>query len=389
MTVRDLRADLATTPAQVAFRDELRGWLEENLTDEFMIRGLWDPTGAAGEAFEARREWQRRLHKGGWSGVHWPAEHGGRGASLIEYAIWLVTCAEAGAPEPVGVIGLNMVGPTLIHHGSPRQQRHLAAILSSDEVWCQLFSEPDAGSDLGNVQTRAVPDGEGGWKVRGQKVWTSWAEYADHGLLLARTGERRFSGLSVFLVDMQSPGVTTRPLVQMSGEAHFSEVFLDDVRLASDALVGPLNHGWTVATSTLVHERTTAILGRHAATAAAAGELLELADRVRAAPDQRQEAVRLWSQAQLLRLNGHRGVAAADVAGGEAQPVSYTQRLHWGLTHRAILDLGVSLMGPQALAGDSTQWSRLACASRGWTIGGGTSEVQRNMLAEKVLGLPR
>jgi alkylation response protein AidB-like acyl-CoA dehydrogenase len=177
--------------------------------------------------------------------------------------------------------------------------------------------------------------------------------------------------------------------MQMSGDAHFSEVFLDHVGLAADALVGPLNAGWTVATSTLVHERTTAILARHAATTAAANQLLQLAAEVDAPPARRQEAVRLWCDAQLLRLNGHRGVAAADRAGGEPAPVSYTQRLQWGITHRAILDQGVSLLGPRALAGDQSDWSRLACASRGWTIGGGTSEVQRNMLAEKVLGLPR
>ena len=386
--ITHLRADLAATPEHQAFRDELRSWLGEHLTDDFLIGGLWDPTGAAGEAFEARRDWQRRLHKGGWCAVHWPAEHGGRGASLTEYAIWLVTCAEAGAPEPVGVIGLNMVGPTLIHHGTPAQQRHLPNILSADEVWCQLFSEPDAGSDLGNVQTRAVPDGDG-WRASGQKVWTSWGEYADHGLLLARTGGPRFGGLSVFLVEMQAPGVTTRPLVQMSGEAHFSEVFLDDVRLAGDSLVGPLNGGWTVATSTLLHERTTAILARHASTAAAANQLVLLAGTAGGAPAWRQEAVRLWCDAQVLRLNGLRGVAEADGAGGEPAPVSYTQRLQWGLTHRAILDLGVSLLGAGAVAGQHDPWARLACASRGWTIGGGTTEVQRNMLAEKVLGLPR
>jgi alkylation response protein AidB-like acyl-CoA dehydrogenase len=217
-----LRADLATTPELIEFRDELRVWLDRHLTDEFKSDPLADPTGAEGEAFERRRAWQRVLHGGGWVGVHWPAEYGGRGATLAEYALFLVTCGEAGAPEPINVIGLNMVGPTLIEHGTPEQQALLADMLSAETIWCQLFSEPEAGSDLGAIKTRARRQADGRWVVSGQKVWTSLGPRADLGLLLARTGKAPtgFRGLSCFVVDMHAPGVTVRGLRQMGGQTH-------------------------------------------------------------------------------------------------------------------------------------------------------------------------
>ncbi|HET9772921.1 MAG TPA: acyl-CoA dehydrogenase family protein, partial [Acidimicrobiia bacterium] len=180
-----LRADLALTPELVAFRDDLRRWLDRHLTEEFKADPLSDPTGSEGDAFERRRAWQRVLHRGGWVGVHWPADYGGRGATLAEYALFLVTCGEAGAPEPVNQIGLNMVGPTLIDHGTPAQRALLPGILSADTIWCQLFSEPEAGSDLGAIRARARRRPDGGWAVSGQKVWTSLGPMADLGLLLA------------------------------------------------------------------------------------------------------------------------------------------------------------------------------------------------------------
>src|SRR2546423_7083388 len=322
-----LRADLATTPEPVAFRAELRGWLDGHLTDEFKgpgVRGapdgsaladpaLADPTGAEGDAFQRRRAWQRVLHDGGWIGVHWPAEHGGRGATLAEYAVYLVTCAEAGAPEPANQIGLNMVGPTLIGHGTPAQQGLLPAILSADTIWCQLFSEPEAGSDLGAIRTRARRQADGRWVVSGQKVWTTLGPEAHLGLLLARTGEAPsgFRGLSCFVVDMGAPGVTVRGLRQLGGQTHFSEVFLDDVVLPADALIGTEDGGWSVATDTLGHERTTAILSRHASTLHAASALVALAGRPGIGPLERNRAVAAWAEAQLFRLNGYRGVAVA------------------------------------------------------------------------------
>jgi alkylation response protein AidB-like acyl-CoA dehydrogenase len=394
-----LRADLASTPELVEFRDELRAWLDRHLTEEFKAEPLADPTGSEGEAFECRRAWQRVLHDGGWVGVHWPEEYGGRGATLAEYAVFLVTCGEAGAPEPVNQIGLNMVGPTLIGHGTPAQQALLPEILSAETIWCQLFSEPEAGSDLGALRTRARRQADGRWVVSGQKVWTSLGPVADLGLLLARTGDAPtgFRGLSCFVVDMHAPGVTVRGLRQMGGQTHFSEVFLDDVVLRADALIGPQDDGWSVATDTLGHERTTAILSRHASTAHAASALLGLAGRAGVRPPDRDRAVSDWIAAQLFRLNGYRGVAAAvRSAGGSgvspdatASPAAWTQRMQWGLLNRRLFETAALLRGADAMVGDDEPWGTLLLASRGWTIGGGTTEVQRNMLGEKILGLPR
>jgi alkylation response protein AidB-like acyl-CoA dehydrogenase len=391
-----LRADLASTPELVKFRDELRAWLDRHLTEEFNAEPLADPTGSEGEAFERRRAWQQVLHGGGWVGVHWPEEYGGRGATLAEYAVFLVTCGEAGAPEPVNQIGLNMVGPTLIGRGTPAQRALLPDILSAETIWCQLFSEPEAGSDLGALRTRARRQSDGRWVVSGQKVWTSLGPVADLGLLLARTGGAAtgLRGLSCFVVDMHAPGVTVRGLRQMGGQTHFSEVFLDDVELPADALIGPEDDGWSVATDTLGHERTTAILSRHASTAHAASALLGLAGRAGVRPPDRDRAVADWVQAQLFRLNGYRGVAAA--VRGEPSPAAWTQRMQWGLLNRRLFETAALLRGADALllapdpdGGADDAWGTLLLASRGWTIGGGTTEVQRNMLGEKILGLPR
>ena len=381
-----LRADLAYTPELRAFRDELAAWLAEHLTPEFAGPELEDPTGASGEAFERRRAWQRELYDGGWVGVHWPKDHGGRGAGLVEYALYLLTCAEAGAPDPVNTIGLSMVGPTLIDHGSPEQLALLPGILSAEAIWAQLFSEPEAGSDLGAIRTRAQAASGGGWVVNGQKVWTTWGPVADMGFLLARTGGSGFAGLSCFVLDMHAPGVTVRGLRQMGGETHFSEVFLDDVELPADALVGEEGHGWSVATGTLAHERTTAILSRHASTLRAAAALLQLARRPGVTPSDRDRAMAAWVEAQLLCLSGYRAVVAA--AENRPSPAVWIQRLQWGLVNRRLFEVAAALRGPEAmLAGDA--WDDLLLTSRGWTIGGGTSEIQRNMLAEKILGLPR
>jgi alkylation response protein AidB-like acyl-CoA dehydrogenase len=386
-----LRADLANTAELVRFRDDLRRWLDGHLGEEFKSDPLSDPTGSEGEAFERRRAWQRVLYEGGWVGVHWPAEYGGRGSTLAEYALFLVTCGEAGAPEPVNQIGLNMVGPTLIDHGTGEQRALLPGILSADTIWCQLFSEPEAGSDLGAIRARARRQPDGSFVVTGQKVWTSLGPMADLGLLLARTGEAStgFRGLSCFVVDMHAPGVTVRGLRQIGGQTHFSEVFFDDVVVPSGALVGEAGNGWSVATNTLGHERTTAILSRHATTMSYASAVLGLAGRAGVAPRDRDRAVADWIETQLFRLNGYRGLAAA--IGGDTSPATWTQRMQWGLLNRRLFETAAALRGADALVltGEDDHWGTLLLASRGWTIGGGTTEIQRNMLAEKILGLPR
>ena len=390
MKASGLEVDLATTPASREFRNELQAWLAVHLTPEHRVPALRDPTGASGEQFQRRRAWQRVLHSGGWAGVHWPAEYGGRDATLREYAVYLLECARAGAPDPVNVIGLGMVGPTLIAHGTPAQRSHLAGILSADEIWCQLFSEPDAGSDLGAISTRATPHSDGGWTVTGAKVWTSWGVEGDWGLLLARTGDPGFPsglhGLSCFLLDLSSPGISVRGIRQLTGDTHFSEIFLDEVRLPADALVGELDKGWAVASGTLVHERTTAILPRYATTLAAARELLVAAGNS-GSRVARQEAMRLWSQAQTLVLAGYRGIELAE-NGDPAPAASLIQRQRWGVLNQRIFELASDIGGPEDL-NPELPFAHLLLASRGWTIGGGTTEIQRNMLAERVLGLPK
>jgi alkylation response protein AidB-like acyl-CoA dehydrogenase len=384
-----LPADLADTDELQAFASEVRQWLGDNLTDEFRQPTLVDPTAADGNEFEVRRRWQRILDSGGWAGVHWPREHGGRGVSLVEHAIFLQESARAGAPEPVNVIGLSMVGPTIIQHGGEQHLALLPAILAADDIWCQLFSEPDAGSDLANISTK-VREVDGTWYATGQKVWTSWGMQADRGLLLARTGDAGRKGLSCFLIDMHAPGVTVRPLRQMSGGEHFCEVFLDNVPMGPDALLGAVGDGWRVAMSTLVSERSTAIFSRHAHVINAAEELLALALEPGVEPAELDRAVQLWSEAQLLRLTAYRGLAIQAENPDNGTPAALLiQRIQWGLTSRAIMTLGYRLASAQSGSGAAGRWRTLMLAARGWTIGGGTSEIQRNMIAETVLGLPR
>src|SRR5262245_19478424 len=252
------RVDLAFTPAEDAFRAQLRTWLRAQLPDDWACEERAEPVRLEDElAF--LRDWQRRLHEGGWVGLHWPRAYGGRGASVIENYIFQEELAAARAPEIINRIGVNLVGPTLIAHGTEAQrQRFLPRILPAEELWCQLFSEPGAGSDLTALRTRAEP-APGGWVVNGQKVWTSYAQFARWGILLARTdpGAPRAKGISYVICDMQAPGVTVRPLRQMTGSEEFNEVFLEDVFIPQEQLVGREHEGWAIANTTLAHERGT------------------------------------------------------------------------------------------------------------------------------------
>jgi alkylation response protein AidB-like acyl-CoA dehydrogenase len=374
------------------FRTELRAWLLENLTEEFRGRKFENPTAASGSDFERRRAWQRILHRGGWAGVHWPAEMGGRSATLLEHATYLSECALAGCPDPVNTIGLNMVGPTIIEHGTPDQLELLPGILNADDIWAQLYSEPEAGSDLGNIRTRAERTDDG-WVVSGQKVWISWGPVADRGMLLARTGEPGLRGLSCFVVPLKQPGVTVHPIRSMSGRSHFSEVFLDSVEIPVDSLLGNVNHGWQVAMTTLANERTTAMLSRHASTISFARSILELSARPGVPPPLRDQAVDVFMQAKIFEWTGQRALAA-NISGTDSL-AAMTQRLQWGLLNRRLFEIATNLRGASGMLADDPHdpdaagWSELFLESRGWTIGGGTSEIQRNMLAEQGLGMPR
>src|ERR671920_1891571 len=252
--------DLSDTPEQAAYRETVRAWLDEHRADAPPASGSNEDTAY----IDARRRWQGRLAEGGLAGVTWPREYGGQGRGPIEQVIVNQEIAAAGVPGILDTIGVGMLGPTIIAHGTEEQKaRYLGPMLHGDEVWCQLFSEPAAGSDLAGVQTRARREEDGGWRLSGQKVWTTNAQHATFGLLLARTDADvpKHKGLTMFIVPMDAEGVTVRPLRQISGDAHFNEVFLDDVRLEEDAVVGPVDGGWGVGLTTLMFERVAIGLG--------------------------------------------------------------------------------------------------------------------------------
>ena len=263
--------DLTLSPDEQAFRDELRTWLESNHPGK-------EPEGDEG-SFQFRRDWQRALNDAGWAGLSWPQEYGGRGATLVEQAIFNEEIVRARAPQLANVLGLAMGGPTVIAHGSEDQrERYLPPILSAEEIWCQGFSEPDSGSDLASVKTRAVRDGDG-WVVTGQKVWTTFAHHAKWCMLVARTDPEapKHKGLTYFLMDMEQEAVQVRPLRQITGESEFNELFIEEARIPDENIIGGEGNGWGVAITTLMHERATLAFGLQVGVKLAFGELLERA----------------------------------------------------------------------------------------------------------------
>jgi alkylation response protein AidB-like acyl-CoA dehydrogenase len=360
--------DLRETERERVLRDELRTWIAANLPEEWR--------GASG--VEIERAWQRRLYDGGWVGVHWPAEHGGRGASAMELAIVVEELALARAPEIVNRVGVNLVGPTLIAHGTPAQrERYLRPILSADEIWCQLYSEPGAGSDLASLQTRAERRGES-YVVSGQKVWSSYAHFADFGLALVRTGPDRHRGITCLLVPMRRDGVEVRPLRQITGSSEFNEVFFDSCAVPVENRVGEENDGWRVAMTTLGHERGVGFPVKEWGVQRTIFERLRRTT-LRTAP-LRDRAARVWTDLEILRLLNLRTISAPDEPGPEAS----ITKLHWAGTSQRLAELGLD-----ACAGDDDWWRARHLWSRAASIAGGSDEVQRNVLAERVLGLPR
>jgi alkylation response protein AidB-like acyl-CoA dehydrogenase len=384
----------------VAFRAELRAWLAEHLTDAFREqRGM-----TFQEKTAVRRAWQKALFEGSWIGIGWPREYGGRGATLTQESIYHEEMALAHAPAPINVIGLNMVGPTLLAVGSPEQKaRYLPKILSAEEVWCQGFSEPNAGSDVASLQTRAVREGDH-FVVNGQKVWTSYGYVADRCILLVRTDFEapKHKGLSYLIVDMRSPGVSARPLVQMTGEAEFAELFFDEVHVPVENLVGSLNQGWMVALTTLMHERATLSFSIIVTFEQRLQALIELSrsSELHGAPalsdsHARQRLARLYTDVKTFKLNTMRQVATLG-HGSLPGPEGSLLKLHWSELNQRLVELAFELEGPySSLAPDSAdapvegRWQYEYLRARGNTIEAGTSEVQRNIVAERVLGLPR
>jgi alkylation response protein AidB-like acyl-CoA dehydrogenase len=395
--------DLSFTAEEEAFRAGARAWLAENLRGEIAaFRGRGGP-GDEHTGVEARRAWERRLGQAGWTGLGWPKEHGGRGATLVEEVIFHEEYARAGGPGRVGHIGEQLVGPTLLAFGTEAQKRRfLPGILRGEELWCQGYSEPNAGSDLAGVQTRAVREGDA-WVVTGQKIWTSLAQTADWCFVLCRTDPAapKHRGLSYLLVPMRQEGVTLRPITQMLGTSEFCEVFFEGARTAAENVVGPVNGGWKVAMATLAFERGVSTLGQQIAFE---NELRQVIDAAKARgatkdPDVRRRLADAWIGLRVMRLNALRTLTAARK--GELDRAASFNKLYWASWHRDLGELAMRVLGPEAeilagpLAGGSealsyelTPLQRLFLFSRADTIYAGTNEIQRNVIGERALGLP-
>ncbi|MEI2701781.1 MAG: acyl-CoA dehydrogenase family protein [Baekduia sp.] len=376
--------DLTFSDRETAFRDDLRAWLAANHPGD-------EPDGED-ERLVWRRDWQRRMAEDGWVGVHWPAEYGGRGASLTESAIYFEEIGRARAPLPANVLGVLLAGPTIMAWGTEEQKdRYLAPILSAEEIWCQGFSEPGAGSDLASLQTKAVRDGDD-WLVTGQKVWTSGAQYSKWCMLVARTDpdQPKHKGLSYFLMDMESPGVQVRPLVQITGSPEFNELFLEEVRIPQSQMLGKPGDGWMVALTTLMNERSglgfllqvrlRSLLDQLAEEAEARGLLVN-------DPIACDRLAQLHAQVEMLRLTSYRGLSTIERY-GQPGPEGSLAKLMWSETNQQLTQLACDLLGPDALRTDN-EWSYELLRARANTIEGGTTEILKNIVAERVLQLPK
>jgi alkylation response protein AidB-like acyl-CoA dehydrogenase len=376
--------DLTFSERELAFRDELRGWLSSHDPGP-------EPQGDEDANYAWRRRFQRALADGGWAAVHWPPEYGGRGATITESAIFFEELARSRSPLPANVLGLLLAGPTIMTWGTAEQKdRFLAPILTAEEIWCQGFSEPDAGSDLASLKTRAVRDGDG-WLVSGQKVWTSGAQHSKWCMLLARTdpGAPKHKGLSYFLLDMEQEAVQVRPLRQITGESEFNELFIDGARVAEANLLGGIGNGWKVALTTLMNERAglafflqvrlRQFLDRLMHEARAAGLLDD--------PGVAERLGELHLRTELLRLTAYRGLGAIERY-GQPGPEGSLIKWMWSQTNQELTELAVDLLGPSALRAED-KWSYELLRARGNSIEGGTTEVLKNIVAERVLGLPR
>jgi acyl-CoA dehydrogenase len=390
--------DFDDTPAEAAFRAEAQAWLTDNAIpkgspDDFSAGHFAGHIDAA-EYVKRCRWWQGQLHDGGWAGISWPREFGGRGGKAIEEAIFAEEQGKWGVSAGVFAVAHGMVGPTLMQHATPEQQaRYLAPMLRGDELWCQLFSEPDAGSDLASLETRAVLDGDE-YVVNGQKVWTSNAQFSEWGILIARTDPDapRHAGITYFVVDMATRGVDVRPLRQMNGEAHFNEVFLDDVRIPRANVIGMVNDGWKVAVTTLSNERV-AIAGGSGISDPA--RVLQLARSLGVSGDRvfRQRFALIWSRNEIIRYLRMRSRTALS-QGRRPGPEASVMKLAYARFVKQLGDLALQIQGPygqlehpDALDGGVLQQKFISAVQS--SIGGGTDEIQRNIIGERVLGLPR
>jgi alkylation response protein AidB-like acyl-CoA dehydrogenase len=393
--------DLSFSPEEERFRERVRKFLSDNLPSG------WGDGGARNlgmSQLDFLRDWQRRLSDGGFLGMAWPKEYSGQGASQIEMAIFNEEAARVRAPGPLNVIGLSMVGPTIISHGTPAQKaRYLPKILSAEEIWCQGYSEPNSGSDVASLKTRAELQGDE-FIINGHKVWTTLGHIAQQCMLIVRTDPNapKHRGISCLLVDMKTPGITVKPLRQMTGESEFNEMFFDDVHVPRENLLGPLNEGWRVATTTLMNERGTSALASVMRYRIVFDEIVDLARKTfrhgRPAtedPILRQQLAQFYVDLEMMRFTAYRTFSKI-LKGGDPGPVGSISKLAWSELNQRMMEFVIALEGPasqlmrgSAHAVQSGRWQHHFMRSRANTIEAGTSEIQRNIIAERVLGLPK
>jgi alkylation response protein AidB-like acyl-CoA dehydrogenase len=394
--------DFEYAPEQQAFRNEFRAWLAKNLPPDLCLDDPADDRVASDrETFERRRAWQKTMHEAGWVGISWPKEYGGRGATLIERVIWDEEYAAARAPVLPAAMGLNLVGPTIIHWGTDEQKRrYLRPILSGEEVWAQGFSEPGAGSDLAGLRTKAEDQGDH-FLINGQKVWTSGAHFAHWIIVLARTDPNapKHKGISAFLVPLSTKGITVRPLVLLTGHRHFNEVFFEDVVVPKENLLGPLNQGWTVSTTTLMHERHSAgarnPIGQVKSLIAVARRLRHDGDSAWDDPLVRQRLAQLAIDCEAMKYTRMRSLTR-QLRGEPPGPEGSILKVFGSELGVRIADAAGEILGMHALVNegseevpDAPRWFNRVLAARQYTISAGTSEIQRNIIGERVLGLPK
>jgi alkylation response protein AidB-like acyl-CoA dehydrogenase len=396
--------DFTLTPEQKSFRDEVRGWLAKNLDQDWVARLRQGSDVPRPEAYELLRDWQRRMYEAGFVGLTWPKEYGGRGLTFMEEMILHEEMALRKAPPVLNILAIGMAGPTIIAYGTEEQKkRYPPKMLSCDEIWCQGYSEPNAGSDLAALGTRAVKDGEH-YVVNGQKVWTSLAHVSDWMMLLARTDPDapKHKGITYFLLDMSSPGVTVKPLKQLTGDAEFNEVYFDNVRVHESQILGGLNNGWAVGMTTLMYERLALGFGLQVRLRIALDGLVELSrhtmrNGVPVTRDKviRQKLAQLWIDTEVFKYTGARAITKL-LKGELPGPEASSGKMMWVEGHQRLQELAMEIEGPysQLLKGSPWAvadglWQHTFLRSRANSIEGGTTEIQKNIIGERVLGLPK
>ena len=395
--------DLNLTPEEQSFRDEFRTWLRSNIPEGWGTSEFQEPESGR-ERFDFLRAWQKKMYEAGWVGIQWPKEYGGRGATPVQQTIFLQEMARASAPTLINVLGLSLLGPTLIAYGTEDQKkRFLANILGADEIWCQGYSEPNAGSDLASLRTEAILDGDH-FIVNGQKTWTSFGHYADWCFAVVRTDPDapKHKGLTYMLIDMHSPGVHVRPLKQMTGESEFNEVYFENVSVPVENVVGRVNDGWNISIATLMFERGTLGASLQITFKRQIERLIELAHTIdrngRPAsqdPIIRQKIAQAYAEIEIFRLNQMRALTRMTKSGVPG-PEGSIQKIFWSEMNQRMQQAAMELLGPYGqltrespYAIDHGQWAHAYLRSRGNTIEAGTSEIQRNIIGHFVLGLPK